>query len=57
VLFAKRFKGRATTAFTSEYWTYRWKGHVGPDYDYEKGCRPPEAKNGETFLWQRAKVI
>ncbi len=20
--------------------TYRWKGHVGTDYDYEKGCRP-----------------
>ena len=20
--------------------TYRWKGHVGPDCDYEKGCRP-----------------
>lgn len=22
--------------------TYRWKGHVGPDCDYEKGCRPKE---------------
>ena len=22
--------------------TYRWKGHVGPDCDYEKGCRPEE---------------
>jgi pyruvate dehydrogenase E1 component alpha subunit len=21
---------------------YRWKGHVGPDCDYEKGCRPKE---------------
>jgi pyruvate dehydrogenase E1 component alpha subunit len=20
--------------------TYRWKGHVGPDCDWEKGCRP-----------------
>lgn len=20
--------------------TYRWKGHVGPDCDFEKGCRP-----------------
>jgi acetoin:2,6-dichlorophenolindophenol oxidoreductase subunit alpha len=20
--------------------TYRWKGHVGPDCDYDKGCRP-----------------
>ncbi|MGR3294653.1 MAG: thiamine pyrophosphate-dependent dehydrogenase E1 component subunit alpha [Candidatus Bathyanammoxibius sp.] len=22
--------------------TYRWKGHVGPDCDVEKGCRPRE---------------
>ncbi|MEW6386723.1 MAG: thiamine pyrophosphate-dependent dehydrogenase E1 component subunit alpha [Thermodesulfobacteriota bacterium] len=22
--------------------TYRWKGHVGPDCDTEKGCRPKE---------------
>ena len=22
--------------------TYRWKGHVGPDCDYLKGCRPRE---------------
>jgi pyruvate dehydrogenase E1 component alpha subunit len=22
--------------------TYRWKGHVGPDCDYLKGCRPKE---------------
>jgi len=22
--------------------TYRWKGHVGPDCDWEKGCRPHE---------------
>lgn len=22
--------------------TYRWKGHVGPEPDYEKGCRPKE---------------
>ncbi|HNW44744.1 MAG TPA: thiamine pyrophosphate-dependent dehydrogenase E1 component subunit alpha [Elusimicrobiales bacterium] len=25
-----------------EFPTYRWKGHVGPDCDYEKGCRPKE---------------
>jgi len=23
-----------------EFPTYRWKGHVGPDCDWEKGCRP-----------------
>ncbi len=23
-----------------EMTTYRWKGHVGPECDYEKGCRP-----------------
>lgn len=22
--------------------TYRWRAHVGPEYDYEKGCRPRE---------------
>lgn len=22
--------------------TYRWKGHVGPDCDWERGCRPQE---------------
>jgi pyruvate dehydrogenase E1 component alpha subunit len=22
--------------------TYRWCGHVGPEYDYKKGCRPKE---------------
>lgn len=22
--------------------TYRWKGHVGPEADHEKGCRPKE---------------
>ena len=22
--------------------TYRWKGHVGPEADFEKGCRPEE---------------
>jgi pyruvate dehydrogenase E1 component alpha subunit len=27
--------------------TYRWKQHVGPDCDYEKGCRPKE----ELFGW------
>lgn len=25
-----------------EFPTYRWKGHVGPDCDYEKGCRPKD---------------
>jgi len=25
--------------------TYRWKGHVGPDCDHEKGCRPIEDLN------------
>lgn len=23
-----------------EYRTYRWRGHVGPECDWEKGCRP-----------------
>jgi pyruvate dehydrogenase E1 component alpha subunit len=27
--------------------TYRWQGHVGPDCDYEKGCRPKE----ELLAW------
>lgn len=27
--------------------TYRWKGHVGPEADYEKGCRPKE----ELLYW------
>ncbi|MFC1620758.1 thiamine pyrophosphate-dependent dehydrogenase E1 component subunit alpha [Candidatus Omnitrophota bacterium] len=27
--------------------TYRWKGHVGPDCDFEKGCRPKE----ELEIW------
>jgi len=26
--------------FLLECRTYRWKGHVGPDCDFEKGCRP-----------------
>lgn len=26
--------------FLMECRTYRWKGHVGPDCDFEKGCRP-----------------
>ncbi len=30
-----------------EFPTYRWKGHVGPDCDWEKGCRPKE----EFFEW------
>ncbi len=25
-----------------EFLTYRWKGHVGPECDWEKGCRPRE---------------
>jgi pyruvate dehydrogenase E1 component alpha subunit len=25
-----------------EAMTYRWKGHVGPETDFEKGCRPEE---------------
>lgn len=29
--------------------TYRWKGHVGPDCDHEKGCRPRE----ELDEWQK----
>ncbi len=29
--------------------TYRWKGHVGPDCDVEKGCRPRE----ELERWKR----
>jgi len=27
--------------------TYRWKGHVGPDADYQNGCRPKD----ELFEW------
>jgi len=27
--------------------TYRWRGHVGPECDWEKGCRPRE----ELFEW------
>lgn len=30
-----------------EFPTYRWKGHVGPDCDWEKGCRPKD----EFFDW------
>ncbi|OGR69981.1 MAG: hypothetical protein A2089_11555 [Elusimicrobia bacterium GWD2_63_28] len=30
-----------------EFRTYRWKGHVGPDCDWEQGCRPKE----EYFEW------
>jgi pyruvate dehydrogenase E1 component alpha subunit len=29
--------------------TYRWKGHVGPDCDFEKGCRP----RYELDTWQK----
>ncbi|MEE8573845.1 MAG: thiamine pyrophosphate-dependent dehydrogenase E1 component subunit alpha [Thermodesulfobacteriota bacterium] len=25
--------------------TYRWKGHVGPDADFSKGCRPEDELN------------
>ena len=25
-----------------EFKTYRWRGHVGPECDHEKGCRPKE---------------
>ncbi|MFH1886320.1 MAG: thiamine pyrophosphate-dependent dehydrogenase E1 component subunit alpha [Pseudomonadota bacterium] len=25
-----------------EFLTYRWKGHVGPECDWEQGCRPRE---------------
>ena len=32
-----------------EFPTYRWKGHVGPDCDYEKGCRPKK----EFFKWAK----
>jgi len=32
-----------------EFPTYRWKGHVGPDCDYEKGCRPKE----EFLEWRK----
>ncbi len=33
--------------FLLECRTYRWKGHVGPDCDFEKGCRP----KGELEHW------
>lgn len=29
--------------------TYRWKGHVGPEVDYEKGARPMD----ELFHWMK----
>lgn len=32
-----------------EFSTYRWKGHVGPDCDYQKGCRP----KAELESWQK----
>ncbi len=31
---------RGCGPFLLECRTYRWKGHVGPDSDVEKGCRP-----------------
>jgi len=32
-----------------EFTTYRWKGHVGPDCDHLKGCRP----QAELESWQK----
>ena len=32
-----------------EFTTYRWKGHVGPDCDHLKGCRPEAELTG----WQK----
>lgn len=37
----KRIRGGKGPVFL-ECRTYRWKGHVGPDCDVEKGCRPKE---------------
>lgn len=46
--------------------TYRWKGHVGPEADHEKGCRPKEeleywmeqcpVKNFREFLLKKSMV-
>ena len=30
--------------------TYRWRGHVGPDCDHERGCRPAQ----ELLEWMKA---
>lgn len=38
VEFARAGKGPSLIEAT----TYRWKGHVGPEADFEKGCRPEE---------------
>lgn len=32
-----------------EAMTYRWKGHVGPETDFQKGCRPEE----ELIEWMK----
>lgn len=42
---ARRALGPSLLEFT----TYRWKGHVGPDCDHEKGCRPRQ----ELESWQK----
>ena len=31
---------KVSRPYLMECRTYRWKGHVGPDCDFEKGCRP-----------------
>lgn len=36
---------RGSGPFLLECRTYRWKGHVGPDGDIEKGCRPKSELN------------
>jgi pyruvate dehydrogenase E1 component alpha subunit len=40
---------RAGGPYFLEFPTYRWKGHVGPECDYEKGCRPKE----EFLDWEK----
>ncbi|OIO38385.1 MAG: hypothetical protein AUJ75_02965 [Candidatus Omnitrophica bacterium CG1_02_49_10] len=40
---------RGEGPFILECRTYRWKGHVGPDCDAEKGCRPKH----EIDLWTK----
>jgi len=46
-LLAKIRQGKGP--FLLECRTYRWKGHVGPDCDAEKGCRP----KSEVAAWLR----
>ena len=36
----QRLRGSHSGPYLLECRTYRWKGHVGPDCDFEKGCRP-----------------